>query len=303
MKILVTGSVGQLGTELKRILEAGQSELGVLPTAYEGCEVLAVDLAELDITDGEAVVSFFDETRPDLVFNCAAMTDVDRCETEEALAYRINAVGPGNLARACAVYGARLLHVSTDYVFSGTKTVPRTEHDRCEPATAYGRTKLAGERLVLGLCADSCVCRTAWLYGYEGRNFVKTMMRLGRERGAVTVVSDQVGNPTCAVDLAYQMAVLGASGERGVFHCTCGGRPVSWYTFTKAIMEVAGIDAVVSPCTTDEFATVSKRPAKRPPFSALDNMRLRETVGDRMRDWEDALEAWMKNYLEMERKG
>jgi dTDP-4-dehydrorhamnose reductase len=303
MKILVTGSRGQLGTELMKILTTGASELGFLPDKLRGCEVVGVDVGELDITDGVAVDQFFSEVRPALVFNCAAMTNVDGCEAQQALAYRVNADGPGNLAVASARNGVRLLHVSTDYVFSGTAARPWTESDPCEPATAYGRTKLAGERLVLEHCPDACICRTAWLYGYTGNNFVKTMMRLGREKGSVTVVDDQVGNPTCAVDLAYQMAVLAASGETGVFHCTCNSDAVSWYVFTKAIMEAAGIDAEVRPCTTEEYARMSSRPAKRPAYSALDNMRLRETVGDVMRPWRDALDAWMRNYLDMEKNG
>lgn len=302
MKILVTGSRGQLGNELLRILSTGESELGVLPDVLQGCEIVGADVGELDISDADAVGRFFSEVCPDVVFNCAAMTNVDGCETQEDLAYRVNADGPGNLAAACARSGARLLHVSTDYVFSGTAATPRTEYDSCEPATAYGRTKLAGERLVQEHCSNACVCRTAWLYGYEGNNFVKTMMRLGREKGSVTVVSDQVGNPTCAVDLAYQMTVLAASGETGIFHCTCGGDAVSWYAFTQAIMEAAGIDVQVRPCTTEEYTRVSSRPAKRPAYSALDNLRLRETVGDVMRDWKVALDAWMRNYLDMECK-
>jgi dTDP-4-dehydrorhamnose reductase len=188
------------------------------------------------------------------------------------------------------------MHVSTDYVFAGTEATPRDEADPCEPATAYGRTKLAGEWFVLENCPDSCICRSAWLYGYEGNNFVKAMMRLGRENGTVKVVDDQIGNPTCAVDLAYQMTLLAASEERGIFHCTCGGEAVSWYEFARRIMEEAGIDSSVVPCMTDEFP----RPARRPAYSALGNRRLRETVGDSMRRWDEALSAWMKRYLEKE---
>ena len=296
MRILITGSLGQLGSELRRIINGGASVLGVLPAIYHDAELLTVDVDDLDITDSDAVDAYFDEYRPSLVFNCAAYTNVDGCESDEETAYRVNALGVKHLARACAHLGSRLIHLSTDYVFSGEGTVPYTESDKPDPRTAYGRTKRAGEEFVLGYCPDSIVCRTAWLYGHEGGNFVKTMLRLAREKGELTVVSDQVGNPTCAVDLAWQLVLLAASSERGVFHATGNGEPVSWHTFAKRIVSQAGLDVPVHPCTTDEFP----RPARRPAFSALDNKRLRDTIGDSMREWTVALDSFLEEYLKKE---
>lgn len=296
MTILITGAKGQLGNELTKILGEGTSELGVLPLFYAQSKVISVDVDELDITDLPLVLSFFSRYTPDLVFNCAAMTNVDGCETDEEAAYQVNALGPKNLAIACEQYGSRLLHVSTDYVFSGDGSSPYKESDEPSPNTAYGRTKLAGEGFVLSHSSNSCVCRTAWLYGYVGNNFVKTMLRLAREKGTLTVVNDQVGNPTSAVDLAYQLLLLGASTEKGIFHCTCSGEPVSWFDFASRIVSVAGIDIPVHGCSTAEFP----RPALRPAYSALDNSRLRSTIGDSMRDWNVALDSFMEKYLILE---
>jgi dTDP-4-dehydrorhamnose reductase len=297
MVILITGAKGQLGSELNNILQRGSSELGKLPPVYAGCEVLAVDVDELDITSAESVDSFFSRHKPDLVFNCAAMTNVDGCESDEERAYRVNALGPMNLAVASRKHGSRLLHVSTDYVFDGLGTRPYVETDESAPNTAYGRTKLAGENAVMDSCGNSCICRTAWLYGYVGNNFVKSMLRLARENGRLKVVGDQVGNPTSAVDLAYQLVLLGASTETGIFHCTCGGDPVSWHAFAERIVERAGLSVPVESCTTDEFP----RPARRPAYSALENRHLHDTIGNSMRDWREALDSFMEHYLEQEK--
>jgi dTDP-4-dehydrorhamnose reductase len=296
MRILITGSLGQLGSELRQIITNRTSELGVLPAIYHDAELLMVDVDELDITDKESVDAYFVEHKPSLVFNCAAYTNVDGCESDEETAYCVNALGAKHLAQVCAGHRARLIHLSTDYVFSGEGTVPYTESDKPDPRTAYGRTKRAGEEFVLGYCPDSIVCRTAWLYGHEGGNFVKTMLRLAREKGELTVVSDQVGNPTCAVDLAWQLVLLAASSERGIFHATGNGEPVSWHTFAKRIVSQADLDVSVHPCTTDEFP----RPARRPAFSALDNKRLRDTIGDSMREWTVALDSFLEEYLKKE---
>jgi len=293
MRILITGSLGQLGSELRRIISRGVSELGTLPVLYNNVELLTVDVDDLDISDADAVDAYFAEHRPSLVFNCAAYTNVDGCESDEDTAYRVNALGAKHLAQACTRHQVRLIHLSTDYVFSGDATVPYIESDKTDPRTAYGRTKLTGERFVQEHCPDSIVCRTAWLYGLEGNNFVKTMLHLAKEKGELTVVSDQVGNPTCAVDLAWQLVLLAASTERGIFHATGNGEPVSWYTFAKRIMGQAGLDVPVHPCTTDEFP----RPARRPAFSALDNKRLRDTIGDSMREWSVALDSFLEHYL------
>lgn len=296
MTILITGAKGQLGNELSKILGEGVSELGKLPQLYDGCTVIGVDVDELDITSSDAVDAFFSTHKPNLVFNCAAMTNVDGCEGGEDAAYQVNAIGPRNLAVACEKHDCRFLHVSTDYVFAGDGSKPYVETDEPAPNTAYGRTKLVGERFVLDNCKDSCICRTAWLYGYVGNNFVKTMIRLTRQNGFLTVIDDQVGNPTSVVDLAWQMVLLAASQETGIFHCTCNGEEVSWNAFAKRIVAKAGLDVEVKPCNTAEFP----RPARRPAYSALENKHLRDTIGDSMRDWEEALDSFLEHYLEQE---
>jgi len=297
MTILITGAKGKLGNELTNMLGEGTSELGALPLFYAQIKVVSVGVDELDITDLPAVLSFFTLHKPSLVFNCASMTNVDGCEMNEDRAYQVNALGPKNLAIACEQYGSRLMQVSTDYVFSGTSNRPYVESDKPSPKMAYGRTKLAGEENVLSHCPNSCICRTAWMYGYMGNNFVKTMLRLAREKGSLTVVNDQVGNPTSAVDLAYQLLLLGASKETGIFHCTCNGDAVSWFDFASRIVSDAGLAVPVHGCSTAEFP----RPARRPAYSALDNSHLRSTIGDSMRSWDVALDSFMVSYLAKEK--
>lgn len=302
MRILITGSKGQLGVELQRLLSSGTAEIGPIPEAYAGSEVRAVDVDELDITDEGAVRTLFSEaaaagTPFDLVINCAAYTNVDGCETNEELAYAVNALGPKNLARACAEFGAELVHVSTDYVFPGTEAGERTETDATAPISAYGRTKLAGEEFVLAENPKSYVVRTAWLYGYEGKNFVKTMLRLAAELGHLTVVDDQLGNPTSANDLAYEILKIALTGDYGIYHCTNKGI-CSWAEFARAIVADAGYDpAIVAGCTSDEYAAAHPEAARRPAFSALANEHLARTIGDEMRPWEEALASYLERHL------
>ena len=293
MRILITGAHGQLGNELRRLLETGSSEIGPIPACYEGCQVVLTDAAELDITDGSAVDAYVSEGGFDLIVNCAAMTNVDGCEVAEDAAYRVNADAPGNLARAANASGAKLVHVSTDYVFPGTEADPRTEDDAVGPVSAYGRTKLAGERQVQEACPRHFIVRTAWLYGYVGKNFVKTMMRLGETRDEVTVVDDQLGNPTNANDLAYEILKIATTDEYGIYHCTNKGT-CSWADFAEAIMEEAGLDCKVVRCTSEEYAKANPASAKRPAYSSLRNKHLEETVGDEMRPWREAFAVYMQ---------
>ena len=295
MRIFITGCNGQLGCELRRLLSCGMAEIGPIPSAYEGAEVFAADVDDLDITDAAAVDAFFAEHAFDVVINGAAYTNVDGCEANEGLAYAVNAEGPRNLARACAAQGAKLVHVSTDYVFPGTEAGERTEEDQTDPVSAYGRTKLAGECAVLETWEKSFVVRTAWLYGYVGKNFVKTMLRLADSLGALTVVADQLGNPTSANDLAYELLKIALTDDYGIYHCTNNGI-CSWADFARAIVERAGYDpAIVTSCTSDEYAAAHPDAARRPAFSALANAHLARTVGDEMRPWEAALDTYMAN--------
>lgn len=292
MKVLITGSNGQLGNELQKIIKAGKSEIGTIPKIYEDAKVVAVDVDRLDITDKSATLKFITDEKPDIIINCAAYTNVDACEENFDVAYKINALGSLNLAQAAAEICAEFVHVSTDYVFSGDKTdgVPYREWDKTDPQSIYGKSKLLGEELILTNYLFSYVVRTSWLYGYEGGNFVKTILKLASEKDEIKVVNDQVGNPTNANDLAHHILKLPFSDNYGVYHCTNNGI-CSWYDFAKEFVKLAGIDCKVTPCTTEEFP----RPAKRPAYSALDNMALRNTVGDEMRSWQDAIGSYMKN--------
>ena len=296
MRILVTGGNGQLGNELQRILREGRSEIGPIPDAYAGAEIVAADVDELDVTDADAVMAFVAQGGFDLVVNGAAMTNVDGCETAEDAAFRVNAEAPGNLARAAEAVGAKLVQVSTDYVFPGTEPEPRVEDDPTGPVSAYGRTKLAGEERSLAACSRCFVVRTAWLYGYVGKNFVKTMMRLGADRDEVTVVDDQLGNPTSANDLAHEILKIAATENYGVYHCT-GEGVCSWCEFAAEIIRLSGIPATVTPCTTEQFiAGAKKQIAPRPAYSALENAMLKATIGNEMRDWKTALACFFENY-------
>lgn len=298
MKILITGGNGQLGNELQRVLRDGRAEIGPIPPTYRNAEVVSTDIATLDIVDAEAVMSYVGNGGFSLVINCAAMTNVDGCEMDEQAAFRVNAEAPGYLARAAEVAGAKFVQVSTDYVFPGADPVPRSEDDPAGPASAYGRSKLAGEERSLAACDRCFVVRTAWLYGYTGKNFVKTMMRLGTDCNEVTVVGDQLGNPTSANDLAYEILKIAATDGYGIYHCTNKGT-CSWADFAQAVMEGAELDCSVVRCTSEEYAAANPASAKRPAYSSLRNKHLEDTVGDEMRPWQDALDEYLKNLPEL----
>ena len=271
MRILITGSRGQLGNELRRLISTGQAEAGAVPAAYAGASVDYIDIDDLDISRWEAVDAWFGAHGPyDLAINCAAMTNVDGCETNWQGAFAANALGPMNLARACAAQGARLVHVSTDYVFPGTDPEPRVEADVPAPISAYGRTKLAGEGLALANNPRTFVVRTAWLYGYVGKNFVKTMLRLAQTHDHVTVVDDQLGNPTSANDLALQILRLAQTDDYGIYHCTNEGT-CSWADFAAAIMREVGTGCRVEPCTSEQYKQMVPGSADRPHYSSLRN--------------------------------
>jgi len=290
MRILITGSKGQLGNELQRIIRDGYSEIGEVSENIKSSEVFPLDIDELDITKLDSVKSVLNRIKPDVVINCAAATNVDGCESNQDLAFKINAIGARNLAMVCEEIGAKLVQVSTDYVFSGKGDTPLTEYDMPAPYSVYGKTKLIGEEYVREFSSKYYIVRTAWLYGYVGKNFVYTMMRLGAEKESLTVVNDQRGNPTHANDLAHHILKIIETEEYGVYHCTGKGE-CSWYDFASLIMELSGRDCKVTPVTSEQYKT----PAKRPEYSSLDNMMLRCTIGDEMRDWKEALKSFMSN--------
>lgn len=293
MNLLITGANGQLGSELRSILQSGKAALGDCPREFAGANILYADLKKLDITDATTVKEFVTQEEIDLIINCAALTNVDACETNPDLAFAVNSDGPLNLALAAQSIGATLVHVSTDYVFAGDTPAARIETDTVSPCSVYGKSKLAGEFAVIANCDKHYIVRTAWLYGREGNNFVKTMIRLARNQGFIKVVNDQIGNPTNANDLAYEILRLVTNStvaDYGIYHCTNQGA-CSWFEFASAIVDIVGISCEKIPCTTAEFP----RPAPRPAYSTLDNAHLRATIGDEMRDWRVALTSFLLN--------
>ncbi|MBZ9636918.1 dTDP-4-dehydrorhamnose reductase [Clostridium sp. FP1] len=277
MKILITGANGQLGTEL-----ANQYK------DIKSIDLILAGKSELDITNLHDVYSFVNQKKPDVIINCAAFTAVDICESQIDMAYKINAIGPKNLAIAANGIGAEIVQVSTDYVFDGNTDKSLTEFDPVNPQTVYGKTKLEGEILVKSHNPKHYIVRTAWLYG-EGNNFVRTMINLSKTNTTIKVVNDQKGTPTSTVDLARVIIKLIEDKNYGLFHCTCKGE-CTWYEFTKEIFRLKGISTEVLPCTTDEF----KRPAKRPKYSMLRNYMMELTCGDITRTWEEAINDYLK---------
>lgn len=273
MKILVTGANGQLGREIAR----------------QGIEheLVLTDFDTLDITNESAVVAYFRDVKPDAVIHCAAYTNVDGAETDMDGAFRVNVIGAQNMAAGCLETGARMVYVSTDYVFDGESKEPYREFDFVNPQSVYGHTKQQGEQIVRQILGRHYIVRTAWLYG-DGNNFVRTMLKLAETNDTLRVVHDQVGTPTSTVDLATVIFKLLASDAYGTYHATCQGQ-CSWYEFATEIFRQAGKDVKVIPVTTAEFP----RLAKRPMHSVLDNYMLRMTVGDPMGTWQDALEEYI----------
>ncbi len=292
MNIMITGSNGQLGSELQSIIASGKAEIGEINAAYKTARVTAVDVDRLDITDSAATAAFVAESKPDIIINCAGMTNVDGCESDPETAFNVNARGVRNLAAAAESIGAKFVHISTDYVFDGEGKRPYLEWDLPDPQSIYGASKELGERYAMQFCKKSFIVRTAWLYGYRGKNFVKTVIRILKERGEMTVVNDQRGNPTSANDLAYHILKLCLTDEYGIYHCTGEGE-CSWYDFAAKIAEYSGFAGKVKPCSTEWYNSTYHVPTKRPAFSSLENMALRCTVGNEMRNWQTALKEYI----------
>lgn len=271
MRLLVTGAAGMLG---HKVVAAGRAA---------GHEVVAADLAECDLTDAEATTAFVARVAPDAIVNCAAYTNVDAAEEHEDVALRVNADAAGNVARAGAHAGARIVHLSTDYVFDGVNDRPWVESDRPRPLGAYGRTKLAGEEQVMLATHDHAIVRTAWLFGVGGPNFVDTMLRLAADRSEVAVVTDQTGCPTWTGHLAPALVALAAGEQTGVFHGVGGGR-CTWNELATETFRVAGVACRATPTTSDAF----KRPAPRPAWSVLGTER---DPGVRLPPWSEGLQG------------
>ncbi len=292
MKIIIIGAKGQLGQEL------------VSQSNDFSFEILGVDLPQLDITDIAQVESTITNFQPSLVINAAGYTNVDQAETEPGLAFAVNRDGPANLAVVCARSDIPLIHISTDYVFDGQKGSPYIEADPVSPLDTYGKSKAGGENKVSLNLKKHIILRTSWLYGVQGHNFVKTMLKLGQKKETIRVVDDQFGSPTCAADLAEVVLTLAAIIQEqpeinwGTYHY-CGRGITTWYRFANAIFELARpygsiITSRVEPITTAEYPTR----AKRPPFSALDCSLINKYFGINTKPWQESLKITINRILE-----
>ena len=285
-KILVTGCNGQLGRAINQ--EYANEQVEIINT-----DVMAGDhIVACDITNIDDVMELARAKKPDVIINCAAHTNVDKCEEQWELAYKINAIGPRNLSIAARETGAKLIHVSTDYVFAGDGNRPYVEYDIPAPISAYGKTKYEGEKYVEQFADKYFIVRTAWLYG-DGKNFVKTMLRLAETHDEISVVDDQVGSPTSAVELAKMIHFLEPTENYGLFHATCEG-DTNWADFTEEIFKKAHIATKVKHVSSEEYARMNPASAKRPAYSILEDFMLKLTTDYRMADWHDALEVYMK---------
>ena len=275
-KVLITGCNGQLGRALNQLLDG------------RDITIINTDVDTLDICDLDQVLALVKKEQPDTIINCAAHTAVDKCETDVENADRINALGPKNLATAAKEIDAQIVQVSTDYVFDGNADKPYVETDETCPQSVYGSTKLAGEKAVMKITDKYYITRTAWLYG-DGNNFVKTMLRMAKECDTLTVVNDQFGSPTSALELARMILHIVDTKEYGIYHATCEG-VTTWYEFAKKIFELAGVTVNLLPVTTEEYTAAI---AKRPAYSVLENAKLNSLGDYRMKRWEDALVEYM----------
>ena len=277
MKVLVTGAKGQLGTDLMNEL------------AKRGIEGIGVDVEEMDITDAEACRRVIKASGADAVIHCAAYTAVDAAEDNVELCRRINGEGTRNVAQACKEADVKLMYISTDYVFDGQGTRPWEPDDERHPLNVYGQTKYEGELAVEELSDKYFIVRIAWVFGVAGKNFIKTMLRLGKERGAVSVVDDQVGSPTYTHDLARLLVDMIQTDKYGRYHATNEGL-CSWYEFAKEIFRQAGMDVPVTPVSSDTFPAKATRPSN----SRLNKDKLSENGFERLPAWQDALGRFLK---------
>ncbi len=288
-KILVTGCNGQLGRAIRK--EYAEQNIEFINT-----DVVAGDgIVSLDITNIDVVMNMVKDAKPDVIINCAAHTNVDKCEEQEDLAYKINAIGPRNLSIAATEVDAKMIHISTDYVFEGNGTRPYIEFDKPNPISAYGRTKLEGENFVKQFANRFFMLRTAWLYG-DGRNFVKTMLSLSEKHDELNVVCDQLGSPTSAVELAKMIHFLEGTDNYGIFHATCEG-DTNWAEFADEIMKQAGKKTRINHVTSKQYKEMNPASANRPAYSILENYMIKLTSDYRMADWQDALTVYMKELL------
>jgi len=276
-KILVTGSNGQLGNELKE-----------LSSAYPQFKFVFFGREKLPLNDQAAVEKVFREYEPAFLINCAAYTAVDKAESEKEQAEEINGRSVGSLAATCKSFGTKLIHISTDYVFNGKATSPLKENDAVDPVNAYGASKLLGEQLAFENNPDTVIIRTSWVYSFYGKNFVKTMIRLMNEKESISVVSDQIGSPTYAADLAEAIMNIITSGkwEGGIYNFSNEG-VISWFDFANEIKRLTGSSCIINSVTTTQFPT----PAKRPGYSVLDKSKIQQAYSVQPKDWKQSLKV------------
>ncbi len=288
-KILITGANGQLGRAIRKEYQKESGSVHVVLTDMTESE----NISKLDISSLDAVMSQVADQRPDVIINCAAYTNVDGCEKDEDMAYRANAIGPRNLAIAADKTGAKLFHISTDYVFSGTADKAYDEFDIPDPISAYGRTKFAGEQFVRDLCTRFFILRTAWLYG-DGNNFYRKMMELSEKTDRIGVVEDQFGSPTSASELARAIHYLEPRDEYGVYNATCEGQ-CSWADFAERIFKKCNKSTKVERISSYEYKNRFPLSASRPKNSVLDNRMFRLIGGGFvMKDWKEAFDEYIK---------
>jgi dTDP-4-dehydrorhamnose reductase len=278
--ILVTGQNGQLGNELK-----------VLSAQYPQYDYVFTDAYELDITNAEKVDEFFNRYKPAVCLNAAAYTAVDKAETDKDLALKINAYAVGNLAENCSKINAKFIHISTDYVFDGTADSPYKEDYPVNPVNFYGESKLRGEEIALEKNSSTVIIRTSWVYSFFGNNFVKTMLRLMKERESISVVNDQFGSPTYAPDLAAAIMLIAVKPEdkSGIYHFSNEGI-ISWFDFAVAIKHLAGLSCSVKPVDTSGYPTAAKRPV----YAALDKAKIKSALGIEIKPWKESLQKCLQ---------
>ena len=280
MKIIVTGAKGQLGYDV------------VLQLKKCGHTTIEADLPELDITDKSAVEAFFESNNPDGVIHCAAYTNVDGAEAEKELCEKINFIGTENVAECCKKHNTKLIYISTDYVFDGKGTEPFETDSATAPCNFYGKTKLMGEKAVTGICDKYFIVRISWVFGSNGKNFVKTMLRLSKERNELTVVCDQIGSPTYTPDLAVLLCDMIETEKYGVYHATNEGF-CSWAEFAAEIMKLSGVGTKIIPVTSSEYKTVATRPSN----SRMSKKSLEDSGFGRLPGWKNALERFLAKEL------
>ena len=275
LRILITGAEGQVGRALFH--------------KFSGKDVIALGKSKLDITKKDQLTTLLLDVKPDVVFHCAAYTQVDQCEKDKKKPYEVNAIATGLMAQACELVGAKLIYYSSDYVFNGEKKTPYMENDQTDPLSTYGMSKWIGERLVQQLSSKATIIRTSWVFGHGGKNFVNTMVNLAKQKKVIQVIDDQVGSPTYAEDLAaYSASIM--LHPPGIYHVTNGGS-CSWYDFAKRIYEESGYDpSLIQPVSSVDYGVQTKRPN----YSVLDHKRLLEQGLQAPRKWEAALNDYLR---------